>query len=87
MREIKHMLYTDARGEVAIIFPKIKSSKTLSGKIINKNNDLEYEFEDVFVVRESGHFNDQWYIPISREIMDSIGAKHKYDLRCEFRKK
>jgi hypothetical protein len=75
----------DGRGEIAIIFPKMKSSKMLSGTLRNKNNDMEYELKDVFTVREPGHFNDQWHIPISKEMMNAIEAKHKYDIVYELK--
>lgn len=86
MKRNKHMLYTDGRGETAIIFPKLRSSIVVSGMLRNKNNEMEYELKDVFTVRESGHFNDQWHIPITREMMQAIGARHKYDLEYEIEK-
>ena len=86
MKEIKHLLFTDRTGEIAIIFPKMKSQQMISGKVTNKNNEMVYELKDVFPVRNPGHFNDYWHIPISHSIMESIGAKHKYDLVCEINK-
>jgi hypothetical protein len=80
MRKIKHLLYTDGRGETAIIFPKMKSSKVISATLRNKNGDQEYEMKDVFTIIEPGHFNDQWHLPVTRDMMESLGARHKYDI-------
>ena len=83
MRGLKHMLYSDGHGEIAIIFPDLKSNRAISGIIINKNNDMKYELNNVFLIRESGVFNDYWHIQITRTMMDSIEAKHKFDLEYE----
>ena len=83
MREVKHMLFSDRSGEIAIIFPKMRSPQVVSGTVKNKNNDMEYELKDDFPIMNPGHFNDYWHIPITKKIMDSIGAKHKFDLVCE----
>jgi len=86
MRDLKHMLYTDGRGEIAIIFPKMKSPQMLTFLISNKNNELEYEMKDVFPSMEPGHFNDYWHIPITKRIMEVLDAKHKFDLVYEQKK-
>ena len=86
MRDLKHMLYTDGRGEIAIIFPKLKSPKMFTILVKNKNNELEYEMRDSFPTIEPGHFNNYWHIPITKKIMEELDAKHKYDLEYELSK-